>query len=72
MGLVDRNQGDAAGPQFLERSLLHQPFGRDVQKPQTAITQAFEHRSLFIARQVRIEAGGGNAELLERNHLVVH
>lgn len=72
VGFVDGEQGDVEGAQEVEHARLHQALGGQVEHLHLAPANTPGQLALLLGAEGGIQRGGGDAQLVEGRHLVIH
>ncbi len=72
MRLVDRDQRQRHAGEHLERLLLHEPLGRDVEKLQGRALEIGDHVLLLGTRECRVQERRPHARVAQRADLILH
>ncbi len=70
--LVDRDQRQPHAGEQLERLLLHETLGRDIEELQRAALQVGDHALLLGVRERRVQERGAHARVAQRADLILH
>ena len=72
MRLVDGQEGDHPAPKRVQKTLVAEAFGGDVQQLKSAGIEIVEDSENFFALEARVQSGGGHIARHQKINLILH